>query len=49
LGRLGRPEDVAKAIAYSLSDDAIYMTVSTLTIDGGVCLPWWYNRADGQM
>jgi glucose 1-dehydrogenase len=49
LGRLGRPEEVAKAIAYTLSDDAIYMTGSTLTIDGGVSLPWWSNRADGQM
>jgi glucose 1-dehydrogenase len=49
LGRLGRPEEIAKAIAYTLSDDAVYMTGSTLTIDGGVSLPWWSNRSDGQM
>ncbi len=49
LGRLGTPEEIAKGIAYTLSDDAIYMTGSTLTIDGGVSLPWWSNRADGQM
>lgn len=46
-GRLGQPEEVAKAVAYVLGDDAAYMTGSTLTIDGGVSLPWWSNRADG--
>jgi len=25
------------------------MTGSTVTMDGGVSLPWWSNRADGQM
>lgn len=48
-GRLGQPDEVAKAVAYVLSDDAEYMTGSTLTIDGGVSLPWWSNRADGKM
>jgi glucose 1-dehydrogenase len=48
-GRLGRPEEVAKAVAYVLSDDADYMTGSTLTIDGGVSLPWWSNRSGGEM
>lgn len=48
-GRLGQPEEIAKAVSYVLSDDADYMTGSTLTIDGGVSLPWWSNRADGEM
>jgi glucose 1-dehydrogenase len=48
-GRLGRPEEIGKAIAYVLSSDAEYMTGSTLTIDGGVSLPWWSNRAEGKM
>ena len=48
-GRMGQPDEVAKAITYVLSDDADYMTGSTLTIDGGVSLPWWSNRADGEM
>jgi glucose 1-dehydrogenase len=48
-GRLGRPEEVATAIAYVLSDAAEYMTGSTLTIDGGVSLPWWSNRESGEM
>ncbi len=47
--RLGRPEEIAKAITYVLSDDAEYMTGATLSIDGGVSLPWWSNRAEGQI
>lgn len=48
-GRLGRPEEIAKGVAYILSDDADYMTGSTLTLDGGVGLPWWSNRSAGEM
>jgi len=45
--RLGRPDEVGKAVAYVLSDDAAYMTGSTLTLDGGVSLPWWSKRTEG--
>lgn len=48
-GRLGRPEEIGKAIAFLVSDDAEYMTGGTLTIDGGVGLPWWSNRASGEL
>ena len=48
-GRLGRPEEVAKGIAYILSDDAEYVTGTTLTIDGGITLPWWSRRAHGEL
>ena len=48
-GRMGTPAEIGKAIAYLLSDDAAYVTGSTLTIDGGVSLPWWSNRAEGKM
>ena len=47
--RMGKPEEIADAVAYVLSPAAAFMTGSTLTIDGGVSLPWWSNRADGQM
>ncbi len=48
-GRLGRPEEVAGAVAFLLSDEAEYMTGGILSIDGGVSLPWWSNRAEGEM
>ncbi len=35
MGRFGRPEEVASAIAYLLSDEAGYITGHTLTVDGG--------------
>ena len=47
--RLGRIDEVGKAVAYVASPDAEYMTGSTLTIDGGVSLPWWSNRDEGKM
>lgn len=48
-GRLGTPEEIGKAVGYVLSDDADYMTGSTLLIDGGVSLPWWSSRGEGKM
>jgi NAD(P)-dependent dehydrogenase (short-subunit alcohol dehydrogenase family) len=36
LRRLGRPEDVASAVRFLLSDDAAYITAAELVVDGGV-------------
>ncbi|WP_027090921.1 3-oxoacyl-[acyl-carrier-protein] reductase [Cohnella thermotolerans] len=36
LGRMGRPEDVASAVVYLVSDAAAYMTGQTLHVDGGM-------------
>ena len=36
MGRLGVPEDTAKAAAFLLSDDASWITGETLVVDGGV-------------
>jgi glucose 1-dehydrogenase len=37
-GRLGRPEDVGKAAAFLASDDADYITGTSLLVDGGMWL-----------
>ena len=37
-GRIGEPEDVARAIVWLASDDADYITGTTLFVDGGMTL-----------
>jgi NAD(P)-dependent dehydrogenase (short-subunit alcohol dehydrogenase family) len=41
LGRMGRPSDVARLVAFLVSDDAAFMTGSLIVADGGRTL----NRA----
>ena len=35
IGRAGKPEDIAKAVAYLASDDAAFVTGTAFVIDGG--------------
>lgn len=37
-GRIGEPEDIARAAAWLASDEADYVTGATLFIDGGMTL-----------
>ncbi len=39
LGRLGTPRDVANAVLYLASDDAEYVTGTTILVDGGQTIP----------
>lgn len=39
MGRLGLPSDIANAVAFLASDEASYITGTTIVIDGGQILP----------
>ena len=39
LGRLGTPRDVANAFLYLASEDASYVTGTTIVVDGGQLIP----------
>ena len=46
VGRLGRPEDVAKLVCFLASDDAEYITGEAVMIDGGQTIhghPRWFK------
>jgi glucose 1-dehydrogenase len=43
-GRLGTPTDIGKAAAFLLSDDADYITGTSLRVDGGYMVGMRLNR-----
>ena len=39
-GRLGSPQDIGRGVVYLCDPNSEYITGTTLTIDGGISLPW---------
>jgi glucose 1-dehydrogenase len=39
LGRLAKPEEIASAVRYLVSDEAAYITGTCMRVDGGILLP----------
>jgi glucose 1-dehydrogenase len=39
-GRLGKPVEIGRGVVFLCREDSEYITGSTLTIDGGIQLPW---------
>ncbi|HAM64052.1 MAG: hypothetical protein A2Y20_08290 [Firmicutes bacterium GWF2_51_9] len=47
VGRVGTPEDIAKAVLFLASEDAGFITGETLTIDGGMSKRMIYHQDEG--
>jgi glucose 1-dehydrogenase len=48
LGRLARPEEIARGVLFLVDPASDYVTGSTLAIDGGTQLPYWSGRGRGE-
>jgi glucose 1-dehydrogenase len=48
LGRLARPEEIARGVLFLMDPASEYITGSTLSIDGGTQLPYWSGRGRGE-
>jgi len=42
--RMGWPKEIARGVVFLCDPRSDYITGSTLTIDGGLTLPWWAHR-----
>jgi glucose 1-dehydrogenase len=36
LGRMAQPEEIAATVAFLATDDSVYMTATTVFVDGGI-------------
>ncbi len=48
MGRLATPDEMARGIVFLLDPRNEYMSGITLTMDGGLHLPWWSKRGTGE-
>jgi glucose 1-dehydrogenase len=47
VGRLARPDEIARGVLFLVDPASEYITGTTLAIDGGSQLPWWSRRGTG--
>jgi glucose 1-dehydrogenase len=47
--RLARPDEIARAIVFLLDPASEYINGVTMTVDGGLSLPWWSKRGSGSL
>jgi glucose 1-dehydrogenase len=45
--RLGRPDEIGRAVVFLCDPASDYITGSSISVDGGISLPWWANRGSG--
>jgi glucose 1-dehydrogenase len=48
-GRLARPDEIARAVLFLVDPASEYVNGVTLTVDGGLSLPWWSKRGSGTL
>lgn len=48
-GRLARPDEIAGAVLFLVDPASEYINGTTLTVDGGLSLPWWSKRGSGSL
>jgi len=49
LGRLSRPDEIARGVLFLLDPASESINGTTLTMDGGLSLPWWSKRGEGAL
>jgi glucose 1-dehydrogenase len=48
-GRLAEPEEIARGVLFLVDPASEYVNGVTLTMDGGLSLPWWSKRGSGSL
>lgn len=43
-GRLGKPEEIGRTVAFLCDPESDYITGSTFKVDGGITLPWYFKK-----